>query len=236
MKKRTQNYIFIENMELDSQTKSLIVSAKLGNKEALNHLFARYQSRVLRVVRLRLTPDLRHKLGLQSMDILQEVFMYAFKHLKDFEPKSQGHFLNWLSKKVQHYIYDRLDYISREKRKAPQGKISIEQEFIPKGETSKMKIQLKDKGPTPYQIAVIKEKKEIIDSLLDLLEPEQKEIIINRDLEELTFKEIGKLYDKSEDAVRKQYTRAFKKLIELSEEKLKPLIAELTYKEYKDGF
>lgn len=221
-------------MDLSDQTNSLIFGAKQGNIEALNKLFATHQSRILRIVRLRLAPGLRQKLRLQSMDIVQEVLMYAFKHLENFEPKSQGHFLNWLSKKVEHYICDKLDYVSTLKREAPGGETSIDQD-IDTG-TGEVKIQFMDDRTTPSQFAVNKEREALVDSLLDLLEPEQKELIIQRDLEELTFAEIGGLLGKSEDAVRKQYNRAFKKLIDLSEERLKPLMAEQTYGRYKDGF
>ena len=223
-------------MKLDNVTHSLIVSVKLGNEEAVNKLFATYQARILRIVRFRLPSGMREKLKLQSMDIVQEVFMYAFRNIKDFEPQSQGHFLNWLSKKVEHYICDRLDYVSRAKREASGGEFSIDQKVKPSGETSQMQIQIKDNGTTPSQFAVIKERERLIDSLLELLEPEQRELIIHRNLEEMTFTEIGKLYGKSEDAVRKQYTRAFKKLIELSEDKIKPIIAEETYKKYEQEF
>jgi len=217
-------------MKLDTQTQSLIVSAKLNNEEALNKLFAKHQSKILRIVRFRLPQGMRQKLRLQSMDIVQEVFMYALQHLKDFEPKSQGHFLNWLGKKVYHYICDRLDYVSRIKRKAPGGEISIDEKFTPTDETNQIQMQIKDDGPTPGQSAVIKERDQLIDSLMDLLEPEQRELIINRNLEELTFREIGEIYGKSEDAARKQYCRAFKKLIDLSEDKLMPIIIEESYK------
>jgi len=204
-------------MKLDSETQSLIVSAKLGNEGAVNNLFARYQSKILRIVRLRLHSGLRQKLRLQSMDVVQEVFLYAFQHLKDFEPKSQGHFLNWLAKKVEHYICDRLDYVGRAKREAPVGEVSMDQEIEPSTDTSQRKLQIKDDGTTPSQFAVKQEREQLIDSLLDLLDPEQKELIIKRDLEEFTFAEMGELLGKTEDAVRKQYCRAFKKLIELSE-------------------
>ncbi|MCQ9206845.1 MAG: sigma-70 family RNA polymerase sigma factor [Omnitrophica bacterium] len=223
-------------MKLDSLTQDIIVNAKLGNEEALNKIFAKYQARILRIVRLRLPQGMREKLRLQSMDIVQEVFMYAFQHLKDFEPQSQGHFLNWLSKKVEHYICDRLDYVSRAKREATGGEISIDQAYRPNAETGQMRIQIKDDGTTPSQFAVIKEREGLIDSLLELLEPEQREFIIHRNLEEMTFAEMGALFGKSEDAVRKQYTRAFKKLIDLSEEKLKPIIAEETYKRLTNEF
>jgi len=220
-------------MKLDVQTQSLIVTAKLGNEEAVNKLFARYQSRILRIVRLRLSSNLRPKLKLQSMDIVQDVFTYAFQHLKDFEPKSQGHFLNWLSKKVEHCICDRLDYISRFKREAPAGEVSIDQEASTTGE----KIEIEDKkGPTPSQFAVKHEREDLIDSMLALLEPEEREIIIHRDLEEMTFPEIGELLGKNEEAARKQYCRAFKKLIDLSEKTIKPLMAEHTYRKYSNGF
>jgi RNA polymerase sigma-70 factor (subfamily 1) len=219
---------------LDSETLDLVVSAKLGDKNALNNLFARYQSRILRIVRLRLSSELRHRLRLQSMDIVQEVFLYALQHLKDFEPKSKGHFLNWLSKRVEHYILDRLDYVSRVKRKAPGGEISVDEKKGSNNETYQEQLQIADNRPTPSQSAIIKQREQLIDSALRLLKPEQRELITHRDLEELTFKEIGEIYNKSKDAVRKQYCRAFKKLIELSEEKLRPLIAEETYRYYKE--
>ena len=221
-------------MQLDSQTQSLLVSAKLGNEEAINKLFAQHQARILRIVRLRLSSGLRPKLKLQSMDIVQEVFTYALQNLEDFEPQSQGHFLNWLSKKVEHYICDRLDYVSRVKRTAPEGEISIDQGIKPNADTTQMQIQIKDDGPTPSQYAVRQDREELIDSLLDLLELDEKEIIIHRDLEELTFSEIGNIIGKSEDAARKQYSRAFKRLLELSEDKIRPIMAEETYRQYNE--
>ena len=220
-------------MDLDNITQSLIVSAKLGNQEALNELFARYQSRVLRVVRHRLSQEQRFRLKLQSMDIVQEVFMYALQHLKDFEPESKGHFLNWLSLKVKHYICDRIDFMSRDKRVAPGGEVSMDQEITQS--SGKYQIQIAANSPTPSQFAVSKEREELIDSMLDQLEPEQREVIVHRDLEELSFPEIGKILGKSEEAVRKQYCRAFKRLIELTEEKVQPIMAEETYRKFTHG-
>ena len=126
--------------------------------------------------------------------------------------------------------------MGRVKRETPEGEVSIDQEVEPSTDTNQRKIQIEDKGTTPSQFAVKQEREQLIDSLLALLEPEQRELIIQRDLEELTFTEIGELLGKTEDATRKQYCRAFKKLIELSEEKLKPIMAEETFRKFKDGF
>ncbi len=162
--------------------------------------------------------------------------MYAFQHLKDFEPQSQGHFLNWLSMKVKHCILDRFDYIYRDKRKAEGGEIHLDQPLQLQDDSDQVKIEIKDDGTTPSQFAVRKEREQLIDSLLELLPLEERELIIHRDLEELTFKEMGDMLGKTEDAARKQYCRAFKKLLDLSEEKLKPIIAEESLKDFKNAF
>lgn len=66
-----------------------------------------------------------------------------------------------------------------------------------------------------------KPRKEVLDSLLLRLEEEDREVIIHRDLEELSFKEIGEVRDKgeNEDAIRKRYHRAFQKLVALADDK-----------------
>jgi len=226
-------------MNLEQNTNSLIVSAKLGNEGALNQLFLRYQSRILRIVRLRLDTSARRRLDMQSMDVLQEVFIYAFQHLKDFEPKSEGHFRNWLATKIRCYILDRLDYVSRQKRKGTGETISIDQPQEDNDQATSPSIQIENQmensenlSPNPAQSAVIKERGELLDSILEKLDPEEREIIIQRDLEELTFKEIGEMAGKSEDAARKSYCRAFKKLMEFSEPTVNKLMAEQSYQAF----
>jgi len=223
-------------MNLEQKTNDLIVSAKLGSQEALNQLFLRYQSRILRIVRLRLNASSRRKLDMQSMDVLQEVFLYAFQQLKDFEPQSEGHFRNWLGIKIKHYILDRLDYVSRQKRKGTGETISINQVQENNDKTTPCTIQIENQienpenlSPTPSQCAVIKEKGELLDSFLEKLAEEDREWIVLRDLEELSFKEIGEMTGKSEDAARKSYARAFKKLLDLSEPTIKEIMAEQSY-------
>ena len=69
----------------ETVTLALIRFGKEGDEYALNTLFARYHKKVLRIVRLRLNPELRGRLKLQSMDIVQDVFLHALKKLPDFQ-------------------------------------------------------------------------------------------------------------------------------------------------------
>jgi RNA polymerase sigma-70 factor (subfamily 1) len=204
---------------MDYETQVLINEAKLGDKEALNRLFARYQNRVLRIVRLRLHPELRKKLKMQSMDIVQEVFIAALRKLNEFEPTSKGAFLHWLSKIVENYIRDQIDYFSAQKRHSPVKELSLD-ETLRTDSGSEMKVSeiIPSEDTSPSQYVSRKEIKRALDNLLLRLEEADREVIIQHKLEELTFKEIAQLYNKTEDAVRKQYHRALQKLISLAEE------------------
>ncbi len=214
---------------LDHETLFFIKEAQVGNKEALSRLFARYQSRVLRAVRLRLNLKLRERLKMQSTDIVQEVFISAFEHLDQFEPSSKGVFQHWLSKIVENYIRDKIDYFSAKKRLAPSGEVSLDETIeTDSGSGIKRKDRIPSKDTSPTQFAARQEMKFILDSLLLKLEEDDREVIIQHDIEELTFQEIAKLFNKTEDAIRKQYHRAKEKLSALVEKD--PL-----FKEYKDG-
>jgi RNA polymerase sigma-70 factor (subfamily 1) len=205
--------------DMDYETQVLINEAKLGDKDALNRLFARYQNRVLRIVRLRLNPELREKLRTQSMDIVQEIFIAALRKLNKFEPTSKGAFLHWLSKIVENYIRDQIDYFSSKKRHSPLKELSLD-ETLKTDSGSEVEVHeiIPSEDTSPSQYASRKELKSALDNLLLRLEDADREVIILHKLEELTFKEIAQLHNKTEDALQKQYHRAFQKLISLVEE------------------
>jgi len=60
---------------------------------------------------------------------------------------------------------------------------------------------------------------EAVDDLLLELDEADKEVIIQRKLEGLTFGEMASYAGKSEEAIRKQFNRSFKKLVLLAEQK-----------------
>ncbi len=148
------------------------------------------------------------------MDIVQEVFIAALRKLNEFEPTSKGAFLHWLSKIVENYIRDQIDYFSAQKRHSPLKELSLD-ETLKTDSGSEVEVHeiIPSKDTPPSQYALKKEIKSALDNLLLKLEEADREVIIHHKLEELTFNEIAQVYNKTEDAVRKQYHRAFQKLI-----------------------
>jgi RNA polymerase sigma-70 factor (ECF subfamily) len=201
---------------IDSVTLCLIRDGKRGDAKALNALFARYQERLLRIVHLRLNHELRERLRLQSMDILQDVFMHAFKKLPDFEPTSEGSFLHWLSRIAENAIRDHLDYAAAGKRDTLAER-SLDQSLLVSQENLHLRDIIPDGGISPTQHMLKGSIKATVEDLLLELDETERELIIQRKIEGLTFGEMAVLVGKTEDAVRKHFNRSFQKLVNLAE-------------------
>ena len=201
---------------LEPDTVTLIRRGKQGDKHALNILFARYQGRVLRIVRLRLSAERREKVKVQSMDILQEVFLHAFRKLQDFEPTGEGALLHWLSRIVENVIRDELDYVAAQKR-ASVVECSLDQTIGAAEDHLHLRDVIPYEGTSPTQHVMKRDIESVVDNLLLELDEPEREVIIQRKMEGLTFSEMASDLGKTEDAVRKQFNRSFQKLITLAE-------------------
>lgn len=85
---------------------------------------------------------------------------------------------------------------------------------------------------TPMSLLLKAEQKEHLQIALNLLPPKDRDIIIRRDLEEASYKNLAAEYGLSEDAVRQRYSRALKKLkkIIVSDEMLASVLCPEGYK------
>jgi RNA polymerase sigma-70 factor (subfamily 1) len=202
----------------ETDTLALIRIGKEGDEYALNTLFARYHKKVLRIVRQRLNSELRDRLRVQSMDIVQEVFLHGLKKLPDFEPTSEGSFIHWLSQIFMNVIRDQLDFVSAKKRTS-EGECSLDQTIMVSSGHLRLRDLIAIEGTSPTQYVLKRAIEDAVDDLLLELDEADKEIIIQRKLEGLSYGEIASSTGKSEDAVRKQFNRSFKKLISLAEER-----------------
>ena len=63
----------------------LLASARTGDREACDRLFARAADRLQLYVRLRLGERLRARVD--SMDVLQEAFLHAHRDVGSFDPE-----------------------------------------------------------------------------------------------------------------------------------------------------
>lgn len=191
-------------------TLTLVRKAKTGEGAALNLLFDRYIPRVLRIVRMRLGPGLRGRM--ESMDVVQEVMIRAIKAFDQFEAKDEAAFLHWISKLVQNEIRDLADYHKAGKRNVGKEVASRDESTGPRSVLSQIPA---DSLYKPSFQLRLKEDVLQLEAALDQLPEKQREVIIMRQYEGMSFKDIGEKIGCSEDAARMQFARAMDRLTDL---------------------
>ena len=196
-----------------NKTRQLVALAKDGDEIALNQLCKVYGARVHWIVRLRMGKELRSKL--ESMDLVQDVLVSALKDLGNFRYKDEGDFLRWLSRIAENRLKDNLDKLHANKRD-----IRKEVRLNDFGSRTEGRSFGRLRPIDETTPSVIMSRKEELDELakaMDQLKPEYKEVIVLTKIEGLSYKEISHKLSKSNEAVRKLFTRAMAALTSVFE-------------------
>jgi RNA polymerase sigma-70 factor (ECF subfamily) len=177
----------------DDETRRLFEGARAGDTRALGAFLDRSARKLLPLIRLRMGRSLRA--DLDSRDILQAVLLKSFQRLEQVQ--DPGAVMGWLARMAENEIRDRADYASRQRRDAARRlPLDTDAAAIP--------------APVRQALsqAILKEESERLARALESLPDAQREIIVWRKLEELTFHEIAVKLEKSEDACRMAFSRA----------------------------
>jgi RNA polymerase sigma-70 factor (ECF subfamily) len=165
-----------------------------GSDTALDRLYERYTPRLLSYIRLKLGRSLRGRL--ESRDILQATLLKSFEHLPEFRGTDGRSLMAWLARIADREIADRADYHHRQRRDAGLESALDDHPDL----TAYVRSVLSQ--------AIVNEQIEAIETAMDSLTDQQREIVLLRKFEELSFPEIARRLGKSEDACRMQFARA----------------------------
>lgn len=189
-----------DNPWLDDQTATadLIERARLGDREAVDVLFARHIP-VLRKWASGRLPRWARDLA-DTGDLVQAAAMEAFRHLDHFEVRGDGALQAYLRQALMNRLRNELRRLSR--KPAP----AVLESGVPATE------------PSPLDAAIQKEKFDRYMSGMERLEPDEREAIIGRLEFGLSYRELAELLGKSSpDAARMAVTRALERLTAVME-------------------
>jgi len=185
------------------QTLLELRAAQAGDREAAERLFARYSDRLLEVVGL-LRARRRGELFEDEEDIVQNSLLDAFQHLGDFEPRSEGAFLHWLSRIAENNLHQ----AARREQTLKRGGGRVRRSADLSGSLL-MSSLFPGREPTPSQVAGSRELAERIESVVIALPEHERRAFVLRRLCELSFEEIaGELGLGTVGSARKAYSRA----------------------------
>ncbi|MHC4191676.1 MAG: sigma-70 family RNA polymerase sigma factor [Planctomycetota bacterium] len=186
---------------VDQKTQHLVA---LGDESALDRLCTVYGPRVLWLVRLRMGKELRSKL--ESVDLVQDVFISALKDLGNFTYRNEGDFVRWLARITENRLRDNLDKLHADKRdirkevRLNTHKPTIEDSFAAALEPID--------ATTPSVIISKREEFDQLAKAIDKLKPEYREVIVLTKVEGLSYSQIGDKLGRSADAARMLFSRA----------------------------
>ncbi|MHC4707344.1 MAG: RNA polymerase sigma factor [Planctomycetota bacterium] len=190
--------------DFNYKTQQLVTLAKQGDRSALDQLCVVYGERVRRVIRLRMGKELRSKL--ESMDMVQDVLMCAFRDLGDFTYISEGDFLRWLWTIAENRIRDNLDKLHADKRDIRK-EIPLDDDAS-NSRNDRVGIFEPARNTTPSLVLSRREELDKLEKAIDKLKPEYRKVIVLAKIDGLSYEEIGDKLGKSADAAGHLLLRA----------------------------
>lgn len=179
---------------------ALLQQLQGGDAAAFDALYRRHRDELLLAVRAGMGPKLRA--AMQSEDVLQEVAMEAFAALQRTPSPPAGGFTGLLRRMVRNRLIDRARALGRHKRR---GGTAL---------SDSIAAGLAAPAPPSYGDA----RYQRLERALLALPADLREVIRLRRFEGLSSRDAGARLGKSDEAVRKAFSRAMAKLALLQRE------------------
>jgi RNA polymerase sigma-70 factor (ECF subfamily) len=175
--------------------REVIDSCKAGDHKAFGEVVLAYQRRVYNIA-YRMLGNKE-----EAKDLAQEVFLSVFESIKTL--REEVKFEPWLIQITVNHCRNRWKYLKRRKYSQSDSlddPIETEDGEIPK--------QIYDPSDNPETLLEKKMIQDLIQRGLLQLKEEQRELIVLRDLQGLSYEEIGKLFSLPEGTVKSKIHRA----------------------------
>lgn len=172
-----------------------IKKAIAGDTDALARLVELYQPQVYRLAfRMTNHPE-------DAADLTQEIFLKAWSNLDKFEFKSA--FSTWLYRLASNLCIDFL----RNARRRQTIPLVFED-----GEGEEQRIDVVDPAPQPEDAVIAAERQSLLSAAMEALEPEHREILTLRVVNDLSYTDIAQILGVKEGTVKSRLARAREKL------------------------
>jgi RNA polymerase sigma-70 factor (ECF subfamily) len=193
----------------NDETQELLDQARQGDAGAVERLLTVHREPLRRMIDLRLDPALAARVD--ASDIVQDVLIEAHRRLQDYLRKPSMPFHLWL----RHIAKDHIIDAHRHERLAQRRSIDREQSLNANrpGESSlDWAAQFFDAEMTPATAAMRQEMERKVQAAIEQLDPDDREIILMRYVEQLSNQDVADTLGVSEAAASMRCLRAVRRL------------------------
>ncbi len=184
----------------------LLAEASDGQKSAVGHLLEKYRDYLLLVANQELGSDVRQKVA--ASDLVQESMAEAWQGFERFSGTTQGELLAWL----RRILLNNLNNTAARLRGTAKRDISREVSLDDRESSAAAAFNLPAVEATPSKRAMAAEQELQLHRALDRLPERYSQVIRMRNLNYVSFADIGVELNISADAARKLWERALERL------------------------
>jgi len=181
-----------------------VESAQRGDTESFERIVIAYQQRIFNLA-FRLLGDRE-----EAEDLTQEVFLNVYKHLPSFRGDAQ--FSTWIYQVTINHCRNRFKYL---KRRFHQTTESLDDPM--QGGEGELERELPDEADAPEDALHRRQVQRLVHMAVQRLRPDYREIIVLRDIQELSYQEISDVLGLPEGTIKSRLHRARWELKELLE-------------------
>jgi len=194
----------------------LIRKAHKREPGALDRLLESYRHYLKLLARTGIDASLQGKAD--PSDLVQETFLKAHQHFKQFRGRNEVELIAWLRSILARNLAD----LTRRYHRAESRRAGRERSLEQLLETSSQALDnlLADAVTSPSESAQRRELSVVLANALAELSDEQREVIVLRSLEERDWPEVARRMKRRTGAVRMLWVRALKRLRPLIEKRL----------------
>jgi RNA polymerase sigma-70 factor, ECF subfamily len=177
----------------DLETNDMIRRHLDGDPRAFSELVSRYHDRLLRYVN-RVINDRE-----RSEDLVQETFLRVARHLKEFDP----------DRKFSAWIYTIASNLAKnELRARGRSPVLCYESSMSTGEGEPLLLQHEDRSTRPDKVFADRHLRELVASIIALLSPLYREVLVLREVEGRSYEEISGIAGCNLGAVKSRLHRA----------------------------
>lgn len=179
-----------------------IQNAQKGDAESFERIVIAYQQKIFNLA-FRLLGDKE-----EAEDLTQEVFLNVYKHLSSFRGDAQ--FSTWIYQVALNHCRNRFKYL---KRRFYQSTESLDDPL--QGGEGDLERELPDEADVPEEALHRRQVQRLVQRAVQRLRPDYREIIVLRDIQELSYQEISEVLGLPEGTIKSRLHRARWELKEL---------------------
>jgi RNA polymerase sigma-70 factor (ECF subfamily) len=173
----------------------LVARSRHGDLEAFEQLVLMHQKRMLNIA-YRLIGDYD-----DACEVVQDAFVSAHRNIKTFRGDSK--FTTWLTAITMNLSKNRLKHL-----KSRQGHVAYSLDDQVETSEGEMAIDPLSKAPSALDQLELRDVQSRVQDCIKMLDPDFREVLVLRDLQDLSYEEIGSLLNLQSGTVKSRLFRA----------------------------